>query len=269
MFNFTASYRSESDFASIYWTDSQLYWSENEDKNKEFVDVYSTKSNPDKFAALSVSNCHSRSGREQLIEELKRYIPVDIFGSCGPFKCPNEPIVKNATFTDTKCREYIANEYKFYLAFENSLCQGYITEKLFDTLKYPIVPVVFGLGNYEFYIPKSGYINALDFKSPKDLADYLVYLDHNKTAYNSYFTWKKYLKKDSRNLIGGGYLCEMCIKLHLEENLGYIEFKELNDLKKLYGLYETCKDIDFYEVKHFNVTNLTRNIFSYFMNDEV
>ena len=32
-------------------------------------------------------------------------------------------------------------------------------------------------------MPKSGYINGLDFKSGKDLGKYLNYLDSNKTAF--------------------------------------------------------------------------------------
>lgn len=50
--------------------------------------------------------------------------------------------------------------------------------------------------SYLFKIPKSGYINALDFQSPKHLSDYLNYLDSNKTAYNEYFRWKKHVRFD-------------------------------------------------------------------------
>jgi hypothetical protein len=37
-------------------------------------------------------------------------------------------------------------KYYFYLSFENSLCDQYITEKFFKILKskYPVVPVVMG-----------------------------------------------------------------------------------------------------------------------------
>lgn len=107
----------------------------------------------------------------------------------------------------------------------------------------------------------------MDFKSPKDLADYMLYLDRNKTAYNSYFKWKKYLRVDTKKSIGG-YLCEMCIKLNLEENLGIVEYKQLVDLKKMFGLFQTCLDASFINVQYFNITKLTRNIYSYFMSPE-
>ena len=40
----------------------------------------------------------------------------------------------------------------FYLAFENSLCDDYITEKFFSTLKLNIIPVVLGSGKYEEHV---------------------------------------------------------------------------------------------------------------------
>ena len=42
----------------------------------------------------------------------------------------------------------------------------------------------------EVGIPGS-YINVLDFKTVKDLAEYLQYLDKNSSAYNEYFKWRQ------------------------------------------------------------------------------
>lgn len=39
-------------------------------------------------------------------------------------------------------------------------------------------------GNYSNLAIPGSYINALDFKTVKDLADYLHHLDKNKTAHN-------------------------------------------------------------------------------------
>lgn len=63
----------------------------------------------------------------------------------------------------------------------------------------------------------------------------------------------------------------MCIKLHLEENLGIQEYKKLTNLQKNYGLYENCLSARFIkvsDVKYFNITRLTENIFSYYMSPE-
>ena len=48
-----------------------------------------------------------------------RYISVDTYGQCGELKC------------DSCCFQTLQKDYKFYLAFENSNCRDYITEKLF------------------------------------------------------------------------------------------------------------------------------------------
>ena len=133
-----------------------------------------------------ISRCQSQSSRGSLIRKLLKYVPIDIFGKCGNLTCPKEN-----RFVD--CRAHIAAQYKLFFAFENSLCSEYITEKFFRTLNYDIVPVVLGLGDYSKYVPKSGYINVLDYKSPKELADYLIYLDKNPSEYNKYFAWRKHI----------------------------------------------------------------------------
>ncbi len=116
------------------------------------------------------------SKREKYIKELKGYIDVDIFGACSKVKnpCPS----KNKK--GFKCLEKLSQKYKFYLAFENSICEEYITEKIQRTLEFPIVPVVMGAGSYERYFPNGSYINVFDFQSPKHLADYLHFLNKNQ-----------------------------------------------------------------------------------------
>ena len=68
-------------------------------------------------------------------------------------------------------------------------------------------------------IPKSGFIDALDFKSPQELSKYLIYLDKNTTAFNSYFQWKKHVNFLDYT-VSYGFICEMCIHLHLENYYG-------------------------------------------------
>ena len=64
---------------------------------------------------------------------------VDIFGTC-----PEEPWKPKCN----DCVERVERDYLFYLAFENSLCDHYATEKMWRWLDKDIVPVVMGKADY-------------------------------------------------------------------------------------------------------------------------
>ena len=53
-----------------------------------------------------------------------------------------------------------------------------------------VVPIVLGGYNYSELLPPHSYIDIKDFRSPKELADYLVELNNNDHLYNKYFSWK-------------------------------------------------------------------------------
>lgn len=142
-----------------------------------------------KLAAWVVSNCqYQPSGRKEFVDELKNYIPIDIYGKCGTLNCTS---LNGICEDPLSCYKVIGPNYKFYLAFENSLCEDYITEKFYNALRFGMVPVVFGYGDYAKVTPKSSYIDARSFESPKKLADYLLFLDSHPEEYLKYFEWRK------------------------------------------------------------------------------
>ena len=67
------------------------------------------------------------------------------------------------------------------LAFEMDICQDFISFKLFSVLDQPTtIAVVMGGVDYAKILPPKSYIDVSDFKSAKDLSNYLLYLDaHN------------------------------------------------------------------------------------------
>ena len=158
--------------------------------------------NKTRSAAWIVSNCHATSRREHYVEKLRRYIDVDVYGACGsmPGCGRNE---------DSDCRQKIASKYKFYLSFENSLCQDYVTEKLFRALSTEIVPIVYGGTNYSRDAPPHSVINVEDYSSPKELARYLRRLASNETDYNAYFEWKSTYGVRSKEVQQRGF-CKLC-----------------------------------------------------------
>ncbi len=57
-----------------------------------------------------------------------------------------------------------------------------------------MVPIVFGAYKEDYFntLPPQSYINVDDFRSIEELADYLIYLDRNDTAYAAFFAWRQF-----------------------------------------------------------------------------
>ena len=99
-----------------------------------------------------VSRCQVFGRRELYVEEIKKYFEVDILGGCGDMMPCG--LFKGSSVKQLECTENLLHKYKFYLAFENSVCDGYYTEKFLKTLKVDVIPVVFGAYNYSKLLPK-------------------------------------------------------------------------------------------------------------------
>ena len=237
-FNWTMTYRRDSDFYSPYGWISPKTWDwhypsrdsipwdmymrnplkaeiSSDFSLKAVHDQIGQKSKKKVTAAWLVSNCfvygYVNSEREKYVDELRKHLEVDIYGYCGFRKCPK----------NVKCYEHIADNYMFYLSFENSLCTDYVTEKFFTPLTHNVVPVVLGEANYSQHAPPNSYINARDFSSPKALADYLKYLQSNTSAYKEYFEWKKYFEvfetfHRNLSLYQDRAMCQLCEALNEE-----------------------------------------------------
>lgn len=171
-----------------------------------------------KKVAWFVSNCYTAGAKRRLryVQELQKHIPVDIYGKCGTLTCTGSE----------QCYQMLQDNYKFYLSFENSFCEDYVTEKLFNVLRYNVVPVVLGCANYDVIAPPYSVINTNSFMNPKHLAEYLWSLDSNTTEYIKYFEWKKeYTIEDSTQYV----LCQLCEKLHKP-----LQYSWYEDVKKWY-----------------------------------
>lgn len=217
-----------------------------------------------------VSHCETNSRRESYVREMQKYIDIDIYGKC-------EDYFSN-TYTDPcgskkniKCFNKLMNEYKFYLAFENSLCHDYISEKfwkIYDSDKIfqiNIVPVVRGASkqDYSRVIQKDMlYINTDDYKSPRELASYLNYLNTNESAYFEYFNWKINLYKEinkviiekNNNVIRNNWnvstwfhlrepFCKLCAQLHNHSYLNSVENK-IWKFSEWYSVQNNCWDYE-------------------------
>ncbi|KAL7034447.1 hypothetical protein ACKWTF_007968 [Chironomus riparius] len=211
VFNWTSTYRRDSDIVAPYenwqYFDPKVTYIE-QDRNYAL--------NKTKKVAWFVSNCSARNNRLQFAQELGKYIQVDIYGACGNFKCSRS----NAD----KCFEILDRDYKFYLAFENSNCKDYVTEKFFvNGLSRNVLPIVMGARpeDYEMSSPLKSYIHIDEFSSAKELAEYLHILDKNDELYNSYFKWKS-----TGEFINTYFWCRVCSMLHDEESISQPKWYE-------------------------------------------
>ena len=67
-----------------------------------------------------------------------------------------------------------------------------VTEKLFDTFSVSTVPIVDGPDSYQGFVPDKNSVIRMDaFPDPRDLADYINYLDSNDTAYLDHLTFRQ------------------------------------------------------------------------------
>ena len=73
-------------------------------------------------------------------------VPVDIYGKCGKNSCAPGRRAGD-------CYSLLATNYKFFLAFENSICKDYVTEKMYEALKHQWIPVVRGGADYSTFAP--------------------------------------------------------------------------------------------------------------------
>ncbi|CAD5219251.1 unnamed protein product [Bursaphelenchus xylophilus] len=121
------------------------------------------------------SHCYTPSRRENIITELQNHMEIDLFGRCSNRTC------------DKACFAENTKKYRFYLAFENSNCVDYITEKFFQFDN--LVPVVLKKEYYQQF-PAKSYIAVDDFINLKSLATYLTYLMENDDAYAQHLMWK-------------------------------------------------------------------------------
>ena len=100
------------------------------------------------------------------------------------------------------------------------------SEKLHRPLSNSAIPVVIGTKDVHKIAPPHSYIDVRDFKSPKDLAEYLLYLDKNHTAYMSYFHWRKDYEVKLQGKGSTNVFCHLCHYIHTQNRTRMKSFNE-------------------------------------------
>ncbi|XP_045032281.1 4-galactosyl-N-acetylglucosaminide 3-alpha-L-fucosyltransferase 9 [Daphnia magna] len=175
-----------------------------------------------KLVAWITSTCPTSVRRENYVRQLAKHISVDIYGGCGHKYCGSHE----------QCMKMLREDYKFVLAFENSLCTDYVSDKLYTALENGVVPVVYGEADYRAYAPSNSYVNARDFGSPRELAEYLWLLHQNDHLYQNYFAWNQDYIVDRFPTDGW---CNLCQMLHKP-----MESQAYSDVQRWWAEEVTC-----------------------------
>ena len=142
--------------------------------------------------AWFVSHCKAPSRRDEYVDKMSKTAHVDIYGKCSE----NFSIERGSTREQKEL-----SEYKFYIAFENSKCPEYVTEKLYKILNsnirnIPPVPIVMGPNRswYVEHLPAKSFIHVDDFHDPEELGSYVKYLDSQDNLLLKHLYWRRYHK---------------------------------------------------------------------------
>uniref|UniRef100_A0A0N5B3X5 Fucosyltransferase n=1 Tax=Strongyloides papillosus TaxID=174720 RepID=A0A0N5B3X5_STREA len=229
-FNMTYTYSSKSDIRKTYfgeWTKGPVdkgftkYY-----KNISVIPLIKEIKKKKNYIIWTVSDCKTASKREEDIELLKKHIPVNQFGAC------NGKTLKYDKFSKKFKKLY--EKYYFYIALENSDCEDYISEKYFSRVHFNSIPIVGYRRKYEKIAPNNSFIAMDDFKSPKEMADYLYFLIKNKKEYLKYFDYRKEGWKIYDIDNGMDNFCSLCKKL--------VEMKKSGELQKFHKTYYDARE---------------------------
>lgn len=227
IFNWSMSYRMDSDIPVPYGRTVLKTMSET-------TLQFNIVKRRDVLIAIMGSNCGGQNHRWKYVHELQKYIQVDVYGGCGDdFKkaCPGH--------FGADCP--LIDQYLFYLSFENSNCEEYVTEKLWwNAYHKNAIPIVMGSSrdSYKKLLPPDSYINIEEFASPRAMAEYILHL--NKTEeYKIYYDWKRHFEVLNEHGYFGSksyHYCRACQAL----NYNAKDSKVYSDLEKLWGARRDC-----------------------------
>ena len=200
IFNWTSFPRPDSDIRTYYnnYVEITSDLVSARHKMEETVESFSKRH---KMIGWIVSHCHTDNHREEYVKQMMQHVTVHIYGKCG-----SASLIGSTLFGIT---DDVIQQHKFYLAFENSNCLGYISEKLWNPLREGAIPVVMGnSASYKRYAPPGSYIDTSLFDTAEELVKYIHTVAMNETLYRSYFKWI------SKYKIVNTYWCDMCRKVH-------------------------------------------------------
>ncbi|KAH8370875.1 hypothetical protein KR093_005282 [Drosophila rubida] len=208
-FNFTMSYRSDSDLRLTEYYFSTLYSSPqpvekfeqpdrnfmmNMEDNLKSTLLYHLKRKRLLTAYIALNESNYTPTRSVYIEELRTQLEPKVIQKCDEH---NE-----------------CSTYKFMLVFQTTSCPDFMHSHIYMAMMNFVVPVVIGTGNISQFVPPGSYINGAEFTSPRKLAQFLINVGQEPHLYEQYFWWhSKYNIYQIRDTQSSTSYCAICAEL--------------------------------------------------------
>ena len=131
--------------------------------------------NRTKFCAAVISNNITTNGfREKFINELNKYKTIDMGG-----------IFLNNIGGPVQNKIEFLSSYKFSISMENSEGDGYLSEKIYDSLISGTIPIYYGDFTLDEYINPKAIILIKEERNMKEKIEYIKEIDNNSEKYLS------------------------------------------------------------------------------------
>lgn len=124
--------------------------------------------NREKFCSIIIGN--PVKNRLEVIEKLNEYKPVEGFGKV--FGSYHEG-----------CKIQLIKNYRFNVCFENSITDGYVTEKLLEAKVAGCIPIYYGDVSVANDFNEKCFVNYNRFSSPSELLEEIISIDTNKDKF--------------------------------------------------------------------------------------
>jgi len=133
-----------------------------------------------------IAYCHRNIVKEReeifnlFVEKSSEEICHSLSGACGNY--PKTKIKSIGGGWGSKILIDTYKDYKFVIAMENKIVDGYITEKILNAFASGAIPIFWGSNKVKEFFNEKAFINVNDFKSFEGCVDYCINLSDEQIS---------------------------------------------------------------------------------------
>lgn len=136
-----------------------------------------------KFASWVLNN--TVSDRMNTVENLKKYKQIDLFGGAGQY-------VPYGEYNKLK----VISNYKFNFCYENTIKEGYHTEKLIHAKAAGCIPIYKSHESYSGFFNELSFVNVINM-TEDEILEKIIEIDTDNEKYSKMLSEPLFIKKPS------------------------------------------------------------------------